>query len=230
MRLGILGGSFNPVHLGHLHIAEGAQRVLGLAQVHFVVATFPPHKRLEHLIPFTHRYAMVSLATSRFPSFIPSLMELVPPASPFSIDTLAKFARIRNRNRQGLYFVAGTDSLLDVANWRDSEELLLSYNFVFISRPGVEIGEACAALPSKAIPRVLDLRECGPRQTRRRIESAASGSETHVFILDLEAPDISASRIRELVASGRRFEHLVPAPVRAYIQKLTLYGAQCQTR
>jgi nicotinate-nucleotide adenylyltransferase len=230
MRLGILGGSFNPIHFGHLHIAEGAQRLFGLAEVHFVVATFPPHKRLEHLIPFTHRYAMVSLATSRIPSFIPSLVELEPPVSPFSIDTLAKFARRHDGKRQSLYFVAGTDSLLDVANWRNSEELLLSYNFVFVSRPGVEIDEMRAALPAKAIPRVLDLRDSGTRQMRRRIELSASGSKTHIFIIDLGAPEVSASRIRELVSSGRRFEHLVPAPVRAYIQKLTLYGAQCQTR
>ena len=93
VRIGVLGGTFNPVHNGHLHIARNIQEFFALKQVHFVVATTPPHKSLEDLIPFNHRYAMVSLAVAGVSSFIPSLVELEPEASPFSIDTMDKLSQ-----------------------------------------------------------------------------------------------------------------------------------------
>lgn len=233
MRTGILGGSFNPIHLGHLDIAASARRTFGLAQIHFVVATFPPHKRLEQLVPFSHRYAMVTLATARAACFIPSLIELEPPASSYSIDTVVKFLRAGRIPPRDLYFIAGTDSLCDITRWRRSRELLLACNFIFVARKGAEIGDATAALPSEARPHLLDLRGVGRRQLRRHVETFLSrrgGGKTHIFIVDLGAPDISASNIRRLVAAGRPFGHLVPVSVRTYIQKLNLYGASCRTR
>jgi len=224
MRLGVLGGSFNPIHLGHLYIARRARDLFGMQRIHFVVATFPPHKQLQHLIPFTHRYAMVSLATSRSPSFVPSLVELEPPASPFSIDTMSKLATACSGRDNRPYFIAGTDSLLDVPNWRDSRRLLASFNFIFVTRPGAEIGDIRGILPYRASSDILDLRECSRSEMLRRIERAASSPS--IFLVDLRAPDISASRIRRLAAAGRRFDRLVPAAVRTYIRKLNLYGAK----
>ena len=135
-RIGVLGGTFNPIHLGHLHIAGEIQKIFSLAQVHFVVATTPPHKSPEDLIPFIHRYAMLSLATAAISSYIPSMIELEPQASPFSVDTMNKLARCMGREQRELYFIAGGDSLSEVKTWRNSEKLLTSYNFVFALRPG----------------------------------------------------------------------------------------------
>jgi nicotinate-nucleotide adenylyltransferase len=225
MKLGVFGGTFDPIHLGHLHVASRIQSLFGLSQIHFVVAATPPHKRRVGLLPFSHRYAMVALATLGSISFVPSTVELEPPASPFSIHTLKKLVRNNGRDLLDVYFIAGGDSLLDVANWRDSLNLLTTYNFIFVARPGVATIEAKAVLPRKAAKRVREFRGLGSRQLRQRIRREEGSSENRIFIVDVDAPDISSSRIRSLVSSGKRIRHLVPVAVHEYIQKLRLYSA-----
>jgi nicotinate-nucleotide adenylyltransferase len=224
MRIGVLGGTFDPIHLGHLHIAYRAERLFGLSYIHFVVAAAPPHKAVEHVIPFNHRYAMVVLATAGFPSFLPSLAELEPPASSFSIHTLGKLARPRRGPRPGLYFIAGEDSLQDVANWRASARLLNSYNFVFVTRPGVRTIPVETLLPKGTVARLCDLRDVRPRELRRTIEKEQEFTGNRVYLVDVGALDISSTQIREGAISGKRISHLLPAPVHEYIQKLHIYG------
>jgi nicotinate-nucleotide adenylyltransferase len=222
--MGVLGGTFNPIHLGHLYIAQHAQRLFGLTEVRFVVATVPPHKDLKNLIPLIHRYAMVSLAVAGHRTFAPSLVELEPPASPFSIHTMGKMARRHAGGGKKLCFIAGSDSLMEVSNWRDSDELLSTYDFVFFMRPGAALPDVKAVLSSEVSSRVLDLRGLGSRKLRDRLATLKQRRDSRIFVLDLAAPDISASRIRDLASSGRRIRHLVPAAVNEYIQKLHLYG------
>jgi nicotinate-nucleotide adenylyltransferase len=224
MRIGVLGGTFDPIHLGHLHIAYRAERLFGLSHVHFVVAAAPPHKAVEKVIPFNHRYAMVALATAGFPSFLPSVTELEPPASSFSIHTLGKLAHPRRGPRPQLYFIAGEDSLQDVASWRASRELLNSYNFVFVTRPGVRTGPAESLLPQRTVARLCDLRGVRPRDLRRKIEKEQESNGNRVYLIDVGALDISSTQIRGRVVSGKRITHLVPAPIHEYIQKLHIYG------
>ncbi|MGI0015978.1 MAG: nicotinate-nucleotide adenylyltransferase [Nitrososphaera sp.] len=224
MKLGVLGGTFDPIHLGHLQLAHRTQKHFALAQVHFVVTAVPPHKSAEELIPFNHRYAMVSLATSGATVFVPSLIELDPPASPYSIHTLRKQASRYRKGQANIYFIAGGDSLLEVGGWRESGELLSSYNFVFVVRPGFDVSNAGAILPRGAIARVRDFRGLGPRQLRRNIQTEEKTFEKRIFIIDVGALDISSTQIRSLVAAGTRIHHLVPPPVYEYIQKLRLYG------
>ena len=225
MKLGALGGTFDPIHLGHLHVASRIQSLFGLSQIHFVVATTPPHKPRGGLLPFSHRYAMVALATLGSVSFVPSTVELEPPPSPFSIHTLKKLAKDNGRDLLDVYFIAGGDSLLDVANWRDSLNLLTTYNFIFVARPGVATIDPRAVLPRKAAKRVRELRGLGSRQLRERIRREEGSSENKIFVVDVDAPDISSSQIRTLVSSGKRMRHLVPLAVHEYIQKLHLYNA-----
>jgi nicotinate-nucleotide adenylyltransferase len=224
-RIGVLGGTFNPIHFGHLHIARYIQDLFSLSQVHFVAATMPPHKRPEDLIPFTHRYAMVSLAIAQRPAFIPSLIELESPASPYSIDTMSKLARRVGRNRGMLFFIAGGDSLLEVKSWRESEKLLNSYNFVFVVRPGTKPFVPKDVLPDKAAARVLDLTGLRRAQMRRRIVEAGE-SRGRIYIVDAGAPDISATQIRNLISSNKSIRQMVPGPVCEYIRKLHLYGGR----
>jgi nicotinate-nucleotide adenylyltransferase len=223
VRIGVLGGTFNPIHFGHLHIARDIQRLFSLSQVHFVVATAPPHKPLEGLIAFTHRYAMVSLAVAGVPSFIPSLIELEPQASPFSVDTMHKLSRYLGRDRGILYFIAGGDSLLEVNSWRESESLLTSYNFVFVMRPGTARVDPGDVLPERALARVRDLTGLTRIRMRRRI-AEENADENRIYLVDIGAPDISATRIRTLASSGKPVHRMVPGPVREYIRKLHLYG------
>jgi nicotinate-nucleotide adenylyltransferase len=221
---GVFGGTFNPIHLGHLHLARSVQRLFGLEQIHFVVAAAPPHKPLEELVPFIHRYAMVSLATAGRRSFAPSLAELEPPSSPFSLHTMAKFARRRSGAAANLYFIAGGDSLLDVGGWHESGELLTTYNFIFVARAGVQVLDAGAILPPEVLRRIRDLRGLGARELRAGIRAEKYAAENRIFIVDVGVPDISASQVRSLVSAGKSIDHLVPSAVHQYIQKLHLYG------
>jgi nicotinate-nucleotide adenylyltransferase len=225
-RIGVLGGTFDPIHLGHLHIARQVQRLFSLSQVHFVVASTPPHKSLEHLIPFSHRYAMVSLATSGFASFIPSMVELEFEASSFSVDTIGKLWRRFPREQAALYFIAGGDSLPEVRSWHESEKLLTLCNFVFVMRPGTMAVNPTAVLPEAAAERLIDLSGLGPIQARRQIGSHENDG-FKIYIVDIGAPNISATTIRTLAGSGKSIRRFVPANVGEYIRKLHLYGEQC---
>jgi nicotinate-nucleotide adenylyltransferase len=189
------------------------------------VATVPPHKPLQNLIALTHRYAMVSLATSAEPSFIPSLIELEPQASPFSVDTMKKLGRRIKREKGILYFIAGGDSLHEVKTWRESEKLLTSYNFIFVMRPGIKPFDPRDVLPDKTIGRIRDLTGLGRVQMRRRIAEEEAG-ENRIYIVDVEAPDISATQVRSLVNAGKPIYRMVPPLVCKYIRKLHLYGGR----
>ena len=223
IRIGVLGGTFNPVHAGHLHLARAARRAFSLSRVHFVVACAPPHKRPGDLIPLMHRYAMVSLALAGEKEFVPSLVELGPKASGFAIDALGKLARQAGRTGERLYFIAGGDSLAEVHSWRESRKLLESYDFIFVTRPGTGTLELPRLLPPGVLRKVRDWRGLGPVSLRRRI-GAEPGGESRIYIVDAKAPDISSSRIRELVRRGKTPGRMVPAGVREYIRKLELYG------
>jgi nicotinate-nucleotide adenylyltransferase len=223
-RLGALGGSFNPIHLGHLFVARRIRDLFQLQRVHFIVAATPPHKPAGGLIPFTHRYAMVSLALAGTRSFLPSMVELDPPASPFSVHSLEKLDKKNRGKHARLFFIAGGDSLLDVGSWHESERLLASYDFVFVTRPGIDIPDPAALIPRDARDSMLDLRDRQPAEIRAAIREAEAGGERRLYLLDVGAPDISASEIRRLVAAGSPVDKLVPAGVREYIEKLNIYG------
>ncbi len=223
IRLGVFGGTFNPVHLGHIHVARQTQRLFGLSRIIFVVASTPPHKPGLDIVPFVHRYAMVALAAASSRDFVPSTIELDPPASSFSIDTMRKLALRRQEPCSALYFIAGGDSLSEVQTWHRAEELLSLYNFIFVVRPGVRIADARELLPPAAASRFRDLRGLGRRRISREVARGIS-EQTFVYLVDLNAPDIAASRVRTLAAAGRRFDRLVPASVAQYIKKLRLYG------
>lgn len=223
-RLGALGGSFNPIHFGHLFVARRIRDLFRLQSVHFIVAAVPPHKSTEGLAPFIHRYAMVSLALAGNRNFVPSPVELEPPPSPFSVHTLEKLVQQNRGERARIYFIAGGDSLLDVGEWHESERLLASYDFVFVTRPGVDIPDPAALLPLSARDGLLDLRDQTRAEIRAAIHIAEGRAERQVYLVDIGAPDISASEIRQHVAAGRAVDKLIPARVREYIEKLQIYG------
>lgn len=176
------------------------------------------------MIPFVHRYAMVCLATSRKPSFVPSLIELEPDASPFSVDTLRKLACHVPRSKGVFYFIAGGDSLNEVKSWRESETLLATYNFIFVLRPGSSMEDPKDVLPVRSLPLVRNLCGLGRVQIQHRIAVEERSGENRIYIVDIDAPDISATKIRTLAGAGKSIKSAVPAPARDYIRKLNLYG------
>ena len=216
-KIGVLGGTFNPIHSGHIHLANRVRRLFGLSSVHFVTAALPPHKPHRDLLALEHRYAMVCLATSGQPGFIPSLIELERPQSPYSIDTLAKISRTAGTDASSIYFIAGADSLAEVSGWHESGRLLTTYNFVFAARPGFLASPPGDCLPAGLERRVIDLRPPGATVPGR-------GKRPAIFVVEVAARRVSSSEIRALAAAGRDIGRLVPAPVREYILKLNLYG------
>jgi len=224
-RVGVLGGTFNPIHLGHLHIAKKIQKLFSLSRVYFVVAATPPHKSPKNLIPFAHRYAMASLAVAGTASFIPSMVELESKPSPYSIDTMRKLARRLATDKNSLHFIAGGDSLLEIKTWRQSEKLLNSYNFIFVLRPGIEKIDLEGFLPAKTLRRVRDFRELSRAQIGRRLAKETWGGN-RIFLVDIDAPDISATEIRRNVSLRKSIHRMVPGPVGEYIRKLHLYGGR----
>jgi nicotinate-nucleotide adenylyltransferase len=228
VEIGVFGGTFNPIPRGHLHIAKNVQSMFGLSRVYFVVSPAPPHKQAEELIPFAHRYAMVSLAVEKEISFIPSMVEIEPEPSPYTIDTMDKLSRIEKQNR--LFFIAGGDSLLEIASWRESERLLNEYNFIFVKRPWDGPIDAEKCLPADIFRRTRDLTGFGRAQTKKKIAGEPK-EENRIYIVDTKAPDISSTKVRALSAAkgGRHaVRRILPPAVRSYIRKLRLYGVNCK--
>lgn len=134
MKLGLLGGTFDPIHLGHLRAAETAREALGLDELRFVPAGIPPHRQ-GPLSPAHDRYAMVALATASHPAFVASDAELTRNGPSYTVDTVA---RLRGEHPQAeLVLVVGSDTWPELAGWRDAERLLTLCSLAVVTRPGI---------------------------------------------------------------------------------------------
>ena len=212
MNIAIFGGTFDPVHSGHLVAARAAQAAFSLDQIHFVPARVPPHKRMRHLIPFSHRYAMVALACAGVPEFIPSLLDAgedEPAAPSYSINTVRKMkALIPPSDR--LHYLIGVDAFLEIGQWNEAAALLDEAEFIVVSRPGFSIAHVAEAIPRELRPSALS-------------DHAISLRRTSVHLLTTVEADISSSEIRRRAAKGASVCKLVPDSVAEYIHKLSLY-------
>jgi nicotinate-nucleotide adenylyltransferase len=211
--IALFGGSFDPIHSGHLAVAHAALRRFRLAAVHFIPSGRPPHKRPSHLTAFPHRFAMVALACSDEPRFLASLAEAPADApSPvfYSIDTVRRYRRaLRPTDR--LYFIVGADSFLQLATWRRYEALLDSCDFIVASRPGSSLHELRRVIP----PRLLRPGRGAPDVLRLR--------RTSVHLLSTVHSRVSSTEIRRRCRAGRAVRGLVPRLVEEYIRKQALY-------
>ena len=219
--IALFGGSFDPVHLGHLAVARAAAERFELARVYFVPAYVQPLKAQQPVTSFYHRFAMLALALEGESRFVPSLLESPEmvrasgqPAS-YSVDTVA---RMRARMRPGtrLYFLIGMDAFAHIAKWRSAPELLRSVEFIVASRPGFPLGEVARALPEELRPGAADEREMIERRT-----IASRGAKIH--LLPDVHQEVSATAIREAARRGVGLERLVPHAIAEYIRKLKIY-------
>lgn len=135
MRIGILGGTFNPVHYGHLAAAAEAAQEFDLGKVVFVPSFLPPHKNDSDIAPSRGRFQMCLLATQSHPSFSVSSLELERGGKSYSIETVREFLNIYGKDT-GLYFIIGVDAILEISTWKDKEELFQLCEFIVASRPG----------------------------------------------------------------------------------------------
>jgi nicotinate-nucleotide adenylyltransferase len=226
MNIGLFGGTFDPVHKGHLALARAAMERYKLHRILFVPANIPPHKQKQPLLPFVHRFAMLALATAEEKAFIPSLLEApeesddrkVQAKPNYTIDTVRRL-KASFKASDKLFLLIGMDAFADIAKWHEGEALFRECEFVVASRPGYSLADVANALPEKLRPR--------PEVTKPFHKQKASGdlvlSGATIHLLeDLHQP-ASATAIRQAAAAGKPLGRFVDAAVAEYIRKMGLY-------
>lgn len=218
-RIALFGGTFDPVHAGHVAVARAALRRFHLHQVFFIPSSHPPHKDCNELAPYEHRFAMVTLACAEHPRFVPSLAEAGSDGARgqifYSIDTVRTFRRRFIRPGDRLYFLVGADSFLQLNTWKDYEKLLELCDFVVANRPGFPIGALRQVIPAGLRAPV------SPNPAASRQEIPLRRSTVH--LLDSVASHVSATDVRQRIASSQSIHGLVPSGVEEYISKQALY-------
>jgi nicotinate-nucleotide adenylyltransferase len=223
MRLGIMGGTFDPIHLGHLRAAEEIYWAFGLDRIVFVPAARPPHKEEGVGASALHRYEMVSLATVFTPYFSVSSIELNRPGKSYSVETVREFQRIYGKGTT-LYFIVGVDAFLEMSEWREAGELLALTHVIVTARPGWRLDEV-ERLLTPAQRQILGdptFKYCKVADVQPDREEHEVGAR-EVRLVEVVSLDIASREIRHLVEAGRSIRHLVPDTVAAYMNKNRLY-------
>jgi nicotinate-nucleotide adenylyltransferase len=212
VKLGILGGTFNPIHLGHLRAAEEIGEDLGLEKVYLIPCGVPPHKSPHPIADFSHRLEMARVASQISPLLEVWDIEGKRSGLSYSIETLRSFHSHFGSELE-LFFIIGMDAFIEVETWREYRNLFQYASFVVINRPGYNGEEFFTFLDSLDVGFVWNPEGqcfCHP-------------SGTALLRKDTTLMDISASRIREMVHNGKSIRFLVPEGVRDYIEKVGLY-------
>lgn len=206
-RIGILGGTFDPIHYGHLNVGEAAQASLNLTEVHAITANIPPHRR-QPVASAADRHAMVVLALSDRPGWHASDLELQIQSRSYTSDTLARF-RARGYRPDELFFVIGADAFAEVGTWYDYPRILDAAHFAVVSRPGLSVDSLSARLPALAARMVRP--------------SASPEGGQWIFLIDAVTADVSGTAIRARREAGEPIDGLVPPLVQQYIEQHGLY-------
>lgn len=199
-RLGIMGGTFDPIHNGHLVAAEQAYDDLNLDLVVFMPAGSPAFKQGKKIASGEDRYAMTLLATSDNPHFVASRFEVDRPGITYTSETLRLLKEHYPQNVE-LYFITGADAIADIVRWNNSASIAKNATLVGATRPGYNLDKAAGSIDS-------------------------SGIDFHVIYLEVPALAISSSYLRERVAKGQSLRYLTPDSVTGYLHKHQLYGAK----
>ncbi len=211
--IGILGGTFDPIHVGHLRMAEALRDLFALRRFVFIPSAVPPHKPAERLSPTGDRYEMVKLATADNPSFEVSDLELRRGGTSYSVQTLEAL-REEFGGAADIFFTMGDDAFAEIETWKDWRRIFTLVHLVVVARPG----------PGKSFPERLL-----PVEAREAFcyspddDSYGHSSGRKVFFRDIGALQVSSTAIREMVRAGRSIRYLVPDAVREYIERHHLY-------
>lgn len=203
MTLGVLGGTFDPIHLGHVAAAEAAQRALSLASIVLIPSRIPPHRSDPVTASGDDRLAMAQLAAAGRPGWSASGVELERDGLSYTYDTLVELG---GRLSTQIFFITGADAFAEIATWSRYPALLDLANFVVVSRPGITLDSLCERVPSAF----------------RREPSA----KTRVILVEANTPDISSTDIRRRVRAGHALSGYVPDAVADYIRDHRLYLGQ----
>ena len=194
-RLGVMGGTFDPIHHGHLVTAEEARAQFSLDEVLFVPTGRPWMKAHDNVSPAEHRYLMTVIATASNPRFNVSRIEVDREGPTYAVDTLRQLQDEQGAGTE-LFFITGADAMLEILHWKEPEDLFELAHFIAATRPGYDLARFEAEQPSR---------------------------HQNVSVMNIPALAISSTDIRERVREGRPIRYLVPQGVESYIQKAWLY-------
>ena len=232
MNIGLFGGSFDPIHRGHIALATAASEGYNLGRVLFVPTNVSPYKQRAPVTPYIHRFAMVALATLAKKTFVPSLLEAPaelqlkgkgqPSAEPsYTIDTVRRLKpTLKKADR--LFFLIGIDAFAEIAKWRQAEDLFRECEFVVASRPGYSLADVANALPEKLRPAAHVTKPFARQPARGDLVLAGAT----VRLLENVNQSVSATAIREAVAAKRPLGKFLDPAVAEYIRKVGLYGSR----
>jgi len=215
-RLGILGGTFDPVHMGHMDLADAAHGALGLTGMILVTSNVPPH-RPQPVTSAYHRFAMVAIAVQEWPDWRAADLELRYDAPSFTSSTLGRF-HDRGYQPIELFFVIGADAFFEIESWRDYPNILEAAHFVVISRPGAPVREVAERLPhlsSRTVTRPLDV---------------LSSQIPLIILIDAATADVSSTAIRDRRMAGQSIAGLVLPRVQQHIEQHGLYTSMTPGR
>ncbi len=236
MNIGLFGGTFDPIHKGHLALAASAKERCQLGRIYFVPTNVPPHKTVQPVASFFHRYAMTVLATQAEKAFVPSLLEApgelvlqdkkgtrtsVTASPNYSIDTIRKLKGDLKKSDR-LFFLIGIDAFNDIAKWREAEALFSECEFIVASRPGYSLADVATVLPEKLRPREEVTKPFAKQPAKGDL--VLPGVTLH--LLDDVNQNISATAVRQAVAAKRPIKKFVPESVEEYIKKEGLYSGR----
>jgi nicotinate-nucleotide adenylyltransferase len=211
--IALFGGTFDPIHSGHIAVAQAARRRFHLDAIYFIPSSRPPHKSKLTLTPFAHRYAMAALSCENHEGFLPSLAE-APDSSGthvfYSLDTVKKFKKEFPTDH--LYFILGADQFLEIPTWRHYEALLDSCDFIIANRPGFRMDALRLVIPPEMRGRVAS-----------RDANKITLRKSTVYLLSTVRSHISSTEVRQRLHSGKAVDALVPASVQEYIRRQGLY-------
>lgn len=208
-KIGILGGTFDPVHNGHLALAEAAGKLCNLSEVVLIPAAVPPHKQNTKITDFRHRVAMLEAAVKKKPELHISTIEQLLPSPSYTIDTL-HYIKIHSVGDVELYFITGADSFLDILSWKEYQDLLASCHFIVYTRKGNK------AKMLQQFFKQLGYHPKGDCWINKK-------SQKSIFTSSSALPSISSSEIRDLIARGKCVSKLTPIEVADYISQNRLY-------
>jgi nicotinate-nucleotide adenylyltransferase len=219
-RIALFGGTFDPIHIGHLAVARAAERRFHLDEIHFIPTGRPPHKHRRGMAWYADRYAMVALACADHPRFIVSLAESGADHSGretcYSVDTVRHFKQKFHGTGAHLYFLLGADSFLYIPTWKDYETLLGLCDFIVASRPGFHLDALRLVIPPELFAR--------PGSADAPLDPRAIAlRRTTIYVLDTVSSHVSATEVRHRLDANKSIHGLVPPRVEEYITKQALY-------
>lgn len=213
MRWGLLGGTFDPIHCGHLRGAEEMLEIFNLNRIVFVPSSRPPHKLEAEITSFNHREQMICLAIEDNVNFSFSEVEKLRSGKSYSVETV-EYILNKYMEDLELYFIVGQDAFQAVTTWKDWERLLLMCNFAVMTRPGYDDRGLTETLPKEFAEKFI---------YDKKIDGFTGPTGHTIYFRHTSFLDISSSRMREMVKSGKSIKYLTTDKVRQYIVKNSLY-------